>query len=155
MHGDGSAIWVACHVDDVAHAFVQALGNSRAYGQAYHITGEEWMTWNRYYQMAAAAIAAPPPRLVHIPTDLLMAAVPQHASLCAENFQGNNIFDNAAARRDLDFRYTITWTSGVRRVAAWLDDHGGVDSCDDDPLDDHLVAAWERLSERLQHEMQA
>ncbi|NLF38747.1 NAD-dependent epimerase/dehydratase family protein, partial [bacterium] len=44
VHGDGQSLWTACHIDDVARAFVGAVGNARAHGKCYHATGEEWMT---------------------------------------------------------------------------------------------------------------
>ena len=71
VHGDGKSIWSACHRDDVARAFVRAIGNEAAYGKAYNVTGEEWMRYDRYWETAARALGAPEPRLVHIPTDLL------------------------------------------------------------------------------------
>jgi nucleoside-diphosphate-sugar epimerase len=149
VHGDGSAIWVACHVDDMAHAFARAVGNERAYGKAYHVTGEEWLTWNRYYQLVAEAMGVPAPELVHIPTDLLGKISPERAMVVVTNLQGNNIFDNSAARADLDFRYTIPWVEGVRRVVTWLDERGRMENSDDDPLDDRIIAAYRRLESRL------
>ena len=50
---------------------------------------------------------APEPKLVHIPTNFLFEIAPKAAEWCKENFQYNNIFDNTAAKADLDFRYTI------------------------------------------------
>lgn len=148
-HGDGSALWVACHVDDAAHSFVHAAGKDDTFGRAYHVTGEEWLTWDRYYQIAAEAIGAPPPKLVHIPTDLLFRIAPDKAALCRENFFGNNIFDNTAARTDLDFRYTITWRDGVRRAYDWLKANGQIESSDADPFEDNMIAAWEQLTKEM------
>ena len=145
VHGDGSSLWVSCHIDDVAQAFVAALGNPRAFGRAYHVTGEEWQTWDRYHRGVAEALGAPEPRLVHIPTDLL-ARVTADAGACADNFCFNNIFDNSAARADLGFRYTVPWVEGVRRTVAWLDAHGRIEDSDRYPQYDRIVAAWERLS---------
>ena len=97
VHGDGSSLWASCHAVDVARAFVAAAGNAQTFGQSYHVTGEEWMTWNRIHQTVASAIGAPPPTLIHIPTDLL-ARVAKRAFISGVNFQYNNIFDNSAAQ---------------------------------------------------------
>lgn len=145
VHGDGTSFWVACHRDDVGRAFVGALGNPKAYGKGYHVTGEEWMTWDAYHHVVAQALDAPPPTLVHIPTDLLGRVAPKAAEWCVENFHYNNIFDNAAARADLGFRYTIPFAEGARRVIAWREAHGGFESSDDHPFYDRILDAWERL----------
>jgi nucleoside-diphosphate-sugar epimerase len=149
IHGDGSALWVACHVDDAAHAFVQAAGNSVTFGRSYHVTGEEWLTWNRYYTITAQALNAPPPTFVHIPTDVLSKLMPKLSSPLVTNFQGNTIFDNTAAHRDLDFRYRISWAEGVRRTIEWLDAHDGVKSEVYNSIDDRILEAWSRLSSEM------
>lgn len=154
-HGDGSALWCSCHVDDVGRAFVGALGNARAFGRAYHTTGEEWMTWDRYHAGVAEAMGAPAPTLVHIPTDLLGQIAPERAGVTVANFQYSNIFDNTAARADLGFRYTIPWVEGARRTIRWLDERGRIENSDDDPFEDQIIAAWERLTERMARELVA
>lgn len=153
VHGDGSSLWVSAHAEDVSRAFAEAAGNERAFGNSYHLPGEEWFTWNRYHETVAEAIGAPAPRFVHIPTDLLARAAPQRANLCAVNFQYHNIFDTTAARADLDFRYTIPLRDGAARLYHWLDQHGGIEDSDADPLDDRLIAAWERLSAAMIREL--
>ncbi|MBZ0297130.1 MAG: NAD-dependent epimerase/dehydratase family protein [Anaerolineae bacterium] len=145
-HGDGSALWVACHVEDAAHAFVQAAGNPAAFGQAYHVTGEEWLTWNRYYELTAQAMNLPAPDLVHIPTDILAALMPKRSSPLVTNFQGNTIFDNGAAHRDLDFTYSISFLDGARRTIEWLDAHDAVQSEVYDSIDNQILVRWEQLS---------
>lgn len=149
VHGDGSSLWVACHIDDVARAFAGALGNSRTFGKGYHTTGEEWMTWDRYHQGVAEALSAPPPTFVHIPTDTLMKIVPDRAVSVADNFQFNNIFDNSAAHADLGFRYTISWVEGVKRAVSWLEQHTKQGIDDDNLIDDHIIAAWSQLETNI------
>lgn len=144
VHGDGSSLWASCHVDDVAAAFVQAAGQAHTVGKAYHVAGEEWQSWNQYHQRVAEALGAPPPTLVHIPTDLLAAALPEAATWCRLNFQFNNIFDNTAARTDLGFRYTVSWIEGVRRTVAWLDAQGAVEASGPGDLEERLGTAWQR-----------
>ena len=145
VHGDGTSFWPACHRDDVVRAFAGALGNERAFGRGYHVTGEEWMTWNAYHRVVAGALGAPPPTLVHIPTDLLGSVAPRRAEWCVENFRYNNLFDNAAARADLGFRYTIPLAAGAQRVIEWHRAHGGFENCDDHPFYDAIIDAWQRL----------
>jgi len=153
VHGDGNSLWVSCHIDDVARAFVGALGNPRAYGKAYHATGEEWMTWNQLHAQVAEALAAPLPELVHIPSGLL-ASVSRRAASCADNFQFNNILYNAAAHEDLGFRYTVPFIEGVRRTVAWLDANGRIEDSDLDPYDDRIIAAWRRCGAAMARELQ-
>lgn len=143
VHGDGNGLTVICHAEDVARGFVGAIGNRATLGQAYNVTGEEWLTWNRYHEKVAEAMGAPTPTCVYIPTSLLRMVAPRHAAFIANDLQYVNIFDTTAAHNDLQFRYTIPFIEGVRRSVAWLDANGGMMNSDDDPFDDRVIAAWE------------
>ncbi|SEO73968.1 NAD-dependent epimerase/dehydratase family protein [Paenibacillus sp. OV219] len=142
VHGDGMSIWVACHRDDVARAFVNAIGNEVALGKAYNVTGEEWMTYDRYWRIVAQELGVREPSIVHIPTDLLGKLLPKRAEWCVENFRYNNIYDNSAARRDLDFRYTVTWEEGIRDVIRVLDESGAIEAAGERPWYDALLTSW-------------
>ncbi|SDY00708.1 NAD-dependent epimerase/dehydratase family protein [Paenibacillus sp. CF384] len=154
IHGDGTSLWVACHRDDVARAFVQAVGNEAAFGKAYNVTGEEWMTYDRYWRTVADALGATEPRFVHIPTDLLGLVLPKKAEWCVENFRYNNLFDNSAARRDLDFRYTVKWEQGIRGVIDELDKTGGIEAAGERPWYDALVEAWSSAEKLMAERME-
>ena len=153
VHGDGRSLWVSCHIDDVGHAFVMAIGNPKALGRAYNAAGDDARDWNQYHQGVAEALGAPPPQLVHIPTDLLARFAARRADITIANFQYSNLFDNSAAREDLDFHPKVGWIDGVRRTVAWLDERGMVKNSDDDPFDDRVIAAWERLSAAMVEEL--
>lgn len=148
VHGDGSSFWIACHRDDVARAFVAAAGQAHTFGKAYHTAGEEWLTWHQYHQQVADAIGARPPAFIHIPTAALGQLAPERAAITVENLQFNNIFDNTAARTDLDFRTTIAWREGARRMVAWLDAHDQIADSDGDPFEDQLIARWRQGIDR-------
>ena len=145
VHGDGQSLWVTCHVDDVARAFVAAIGNERAYGKAYHTAGDHWMTWNQFHAGVAEALGVPLPRLVHIPSDVLAAIAPERAGITIFNFQYDTIFDNSAAKADLGFAQTIDWVEGVRRTVAWLDANRPIENSDADRYEDRLIEAWDRM----------
>lgn len=148
-HGDGTSFWVANHRDNLAAAYVNAAHNPMTIGRAYHVTGEEWLTWNRYYETVAEAIGAPKPQLVHIPTDVLVRLAPERTEWLVTNFSGNNIFDNTAAHTDLGYLYQVTWKEGVRRVYEFLDRQGKIDNCEDDPIHDQIFELWQKLISQL------
>ncbi len=146
VHGDGTALWVVCHVDDEAVAFVNALGAEVAFGKAYHATGEEWLTWNRYHELICESMGWPAPTLVHIPSDLLNRIATERFGVIESNFQYNNIYDNRAACEDLGFRYTIPFIEGARRTLNWMEENSRIAPASADPFHDCLLAEWERLS---------
>lgn len=154
LHGDGTSIWSACHSEDMARSFMGVVGNASTLGRGYHVTGEEWMTFNRYWQIAAEVLGAPPPRFVHIPVDLLARIAPERSGWAVEHFQYNLVFDNTACRRDLGFRYTIPWREGFARCVQWYEENGGIEDSDVHPWYDRIVEAWERLGERLVGELE-
>jgi nucleoside-diphosphate-sugar epimerase len=149
VHGDGASLWVACHIDDVARAFIGAVANSHTFGKSYHVTGEEWMTWDSYHQKVAEALGAPEPQIIHIPTEMLMKFSPERAAIVAQNFKFNNIFDNSASKRDLGFQYTISWVEGVRRAVNWLEAHNKMLKGGDDSFDDAVIAAWRQVEQTI------
>jgi len=148
VHGDGSSLWVSCHADDVAGAFAGAAGNEGAIGRSYHAAGEEWVTWNEHHAILAEAIGAPPPTLVHIPTDALVELAGERAELVRDNFQYHDIFDNSAARDDLGFRYTIPLRVGLPGWYASLVEADLIENSDGDPFEDRLIDTWARVIAR-------
>ncbi|HUU59471.1 MAG TPA: NAD-dependent epimerase/dehydratase family protein, partial [Phycisphaerae bacterium] len=48
-HGDGTSLWVLTDAEDFAEPFVRLLGNPRALGEAFHITGDEAHTWDQIF----------------------------------------------------------------------------------------------------------
>jgi nucleoside-diphosphate-sugar epimerase len=156
VHGDGTSIWGSTHRDDVARAFVNAVGNEDAHGERYNVASEEPMTWNAYLRAAAQALDAPEPDLVHVPTAILADLVPEDRSeLLLRDLQYSLLFDNSKAKADLDYEYTVPWTEGVRRTVSWLDERGEIADSEVSDLDDRIVAAWEPVRGRVRSDFEA
>lgn len=152
-HGDGTSLWGTVDIEDSARAFVTALGLPRAMGRAYHLAANEVLTWNQIYAATATALGVPTPEIVHIPTALLLRALPTAIRECAENFQFDNVFDNGAARRDLGFSQTIGFVDTMRRVHRWLVANGGLQKAEEMPLYDRIIGAWRSLAEGFAGEL--
>ena len=71
---------------------------------------------------------------------------PKEAEWCKENFQYNNIFDNTAAKADLNFRWTVPFIDGVRRIVAWLDDRDRIHDRDEPAIYGEIIERWKHLS---------
>lgn len=153
LHGDGTSIWVASYRDDTARAFIGAAGNTKAFGQAYNVSGDEWMTHSHIWRTLARLLNAPEPDFVCIPTDLLGNLAPKEAEWCVENFRYNNIFDNAKAKRDLGFRYTVKFEDGAKRCLDWLRAHNRIEDSARYPFYDRIVDAWRRHTKEMMQEM--
>ncbi len=153
--GDGTSLWSLVHRDDAGPTFAAAAGNAKAYGKAYNVAGEEWLTWETIYGITAEVTQAPPIAPVHIPSDLLARLSPnlRGAVWCDLNFKFDNIIDVSTARRDLGFRYRITWEEGARRIVTSHQSRGLLSGDGADPLYDAIIRAWERLTVAMQQEM--
>lgn len=147
VHGDGTSFWVACHADDVARAFAGAAGNEQAVGRCYHVAGEEWLTWDDHHRAVARAIGAPEPQFVHIPTDVLARIAGRRAELACNNYRFNSLFDNARARDELGFIYTIALADGLPGWYRSLERASLIEDSELDPFDDRLIAAWQSMAD--------
>jgi nucleoside-diphosphate-sugar epimerase len=146
VSGDGHGLWQSAYADDVGRAFAHAAGRARCFGQAYNAVADEVFTWDQYTLRTAAAIGAPVPRLVHLPTDFLVAVDPKRHVWLDEIFRFHGVYANAKLKRDVpEFRLEVSFEEGVRRTVAWIDRHQPVPPLEADSLDDRLIAAWDKF----------
>jgi nucleoside-diphosphate-sugar epimerase len=149
VHGDGTSVWAPCHREDVARTFVSAVETEGVAGEAYHVTAEEHLTWNEYHRGVAAALDAPEPDLVHVPSAVLSELAPDRTAGLRDHFRYSTVFDNDKAKRELGHEQTVPWEEGVRRTVEWLDEHDRVDDWESDPTPDRIVDAWRDARNRL------
>ncbi len=119
VHGDGTSIWTLTHNADFAKGFVGLLGNYRARGEVFHITSDEWLTWNRIYELLAEA-AGVQAELVHIPSDLIAAYDRRIGDSLLGDKTHSAIFDNSKIKQVVpDFAATIPFSTGAREIIDW------------------------------------
>jgi nucleoside-diphosphate-sugar epimerase len=156
VSGDGHGLWQSAYADDVGVGFAAALGRKACFGEAYNIVGDPVVTWDEYTRNTAAAIGAPAPRIVHIPTDFLLKIAPQRYGALDEIFQYHGVYSNAKIFRDIpEYRPCTPYAEAVRATVAWMDAQGKVKDSDTDRFEDDLVAAWEAFTAQLTEQCRA
>jgi nucleoside-diphosphate-sugar epimerase len=142
VHGDGTSLWTLTHSVDFAKGFTGLLGRPQAIGDAFHITSDEALTWNQIHEILAAAAGAEA-RIVHVPSDAILAADEAWGRSLLGDKAHSMIFDNAKVRSVVpDYAATIPFSQGAREIVGWYDE---------DPsrrqVDPHMDSLLDRLVE--------
>jgi nucleoside-diphosphate-sugar epimerase len=139
VHGDGKGLWSLAWADDVAEAIAAAAGNARAFGGTYHLAGSEWISWDRYHDLLAAALGAPPPKVLHVPAEELGRRLPSRTEQCLRTLRHPGAYDCSAAERDLGYRPKVTVAEGLARNVACLRERGLIEGWQEDAEYEQLV----------------
>ena len=126
VHGDGTSLWTMTHAADFAKGFLGLMDNPRAIGEAFHITSDEVLTWNRIYEAVAQA-AGGEANLVHIASETIADYADKHqfpsvrGTLLGDKSH-SAVFDNSKIRKLVpEFVATIPFAEGIRQTIAWFD----------------------------------
>lgn len=118
-HGDGASLWTLTHHRDFAKGLVGLLGKSEAINKAYHITSDEWLSWDNIFRTMAGVLGVEP-NLIHIPSDIIA----RYDKAFAEGLLGDKshsmIFDNSKIKTLVpDYKAEIPFEQGAREIVAW------------------------------------
>ena len=121
VHGDGTSLWTLTHHRDFAVGFVGLLGNPHALGHAFHITSDEWLSWNQIYSIVARA-AGVEPHLVHVPSEVIAAYDPEWGASLLGDKAHSMIFNNRKIHWLVpEFHPAIPFWQGAQEIIAWHD----------------------------------
>ena len=97
------------HVEDLADAMAAMLGDRRAFGQAYNVTGEEAVTQLGFVDLVAEVVKRPA-TFVYVPK----APFGQNLS-----YDCHAVYTTAKLRRELGLRPRYTLASGLAQTFEW------------------------------------
>lgn len=143
VHGDGTSLWTLTHTRDFAVAFVGLLGNDRAIGEAFHITSDEVLTWDRITEQLARAADAEF-RPVHVSSEAIARELPDHGPGLVGDKAHSVMFDNRKVKTLVpEYRAIIPFWRGAHEIIDWHDE-----DVSRRVVDPQLDAAFDRLVER-------
>jgi len=119
VHGDGSSLWTLTHHSDFAVGLLGLLGHPYALGEAFHITSDEWLSWNEIFRLVALA-AGVEAKIRHISSDTINRFDPEWGAGLLGDKAHSMIFDNSKIKRIVPaFHCTIPFARGIEEVMAW------------------------------------
>lgn len=117
--GDGTSIWTLTSNKDFAVGLVGLLGNPKAMNNIFHITNDEWLTWNQIYNTVGKAFGVSP-TLVHVPSEVVARYIPKIGDGLLGDKAHSMIFDNSKIKAAVpDFNCKIPFSEGVKEIAQW------------------------------------
>ena len=117
VHGDGESLWTITHAEDFAPPFVKLLGNDKALGEDFHITGDRQWPWNQILDAVAAALGVTDYTFVHVPSDTLIKYNPDWAGPLLGDKAMSVIFDNSKVKSVAgDFDCPVDPCEGMKKV---------------------------------------
>jgi nucleoside-diphosphate-sugar epimerase len=117
--GDGTSIWTLTNHKDFAVGLVGLLNNPIALDNIFHITSDEWLTWNQIYLLVGKAFGVEP-TLVHIPSEIIARYLPKIGDGLLGDKSHSMIFDNSKIKAAVpDFNCKIPFAEGVNDLANW------------------------------------
>jgi nucleoside-diphosphate-sugar epimerase len=125
VHGDGTSLWTLTHSEDFAVGLVGLLGNPRAIGETFHITGDDVYTWEQIYTIVADALGVEA-RLVHLPSELFGVIAPDWfwSDEVLWDIGHSAVFDNSKLRSYVPgFTPKLTFHWAAHRMVQWRAEH--------------------------------
>jgi len=125
VHGDGTSLWTLTHAEDFAQGLVGLLGNPRAIGETFNITGSDVYTWDQIYTIVAAALGVEP-RLVHVASEMYPLVAPEWfwSGEMVGDIGHSAVFDTTKIRTFVPgFLPRLTFHRAASRMVEWRRDH--------------------------------
>ena len=142
--GDGTSVWTITHARDFANSFVYLLGNKKAYNETFQITSEILYTWDMLTMILAKALKVKA-NIIHIPTDFIVANIPEMAGPLLGDKSWSAIFDNSKIKSIAkEYQSKIRYEDVVEEVVNYYENNKDKQMISDDfeLLYDRLIESY-------------
>ena len=156
IQGDGTSLWTLTFNTDFAVGYTGLLGNRHAIGEAFHITGDETLTWNQIYATLADALGVEL-KAYHVSSEFLAAAGESRGYDFEGSLTGDKavsvVFDNSKLKRVVpDMCTKVRFDQGARIALDYILSHPDQCQKEDPEFDawcDKVIEALEKAKAGL------
>lgn len=121
VQGDGTSLWTLTHAEDFAQGLIGLFGSKKAIGEDFHITSDEFLTWNEIYQLTARAVGCEAD-IVHVASDTICRIAPEYTGTLLGDKSHSALFDNSKIKSIVpQFKARIPFADGVQRTLQWFE----------------------------------
>lgn len=121
--GDGSNLWTFTHARDFAGAFLHLAGNRDAVGEDYHISSDEWLTWNDVADILNDVLRRPSRKIIHIPYEDVMKIPFFTDKELLRQRMWHDIYDNTKIKfLAKQWTATTSFADGIYETLCWLNE---------------------------------
>jgi len=148
VHGDGTSIWTLTHHRDFAIGLVGLLGKPEAIDEAYQITNNELLSWNRIFKTMAKELGVTP-KLVHIPSDIIAKYDKDFGDSLLGDKTYSMIFDNSKIKNLVpEFNPQIPFSQGAKEIVQFYNniENQTIDEAFN-RLTDKIIADYSQISD--------
>ena len=140
MPGDGTSRFTLTHTLDLAEGIMGLMGNAGSIGHAFHITGDEALSWNQYLENIEKAFGYKA-NVVNVSTQFICEVVPQwHDDLFGDKIV-TFLFDNSKIKRFVPgFCAKIPFSKGIRMSVEYVMEHP-----DRQVIDEEYTAVYDKI----------
>lgn len=123
VHGDGTSIWTLTYNKDFAVGLNGLFGKKEAINEAFHITSDEWLSWNNIYHILAEQLGVDP-HLVHVPSKVIARYNKEMGDGLLGDKAHSMIFDNSKIKRLVpEFNPQTPFRQGAKEIVNWYEEN--------------------------------
>jgi len=147
--GDGTSLFTLTHASDFARGLVGLLGNEAAFGEAFHVTSDEVLSWNQVHETIGRVIGVEP-RIVHVPSDVIARIDARRGASLLGDKAWSLVFDNSKLRRAVPgFEARVDFATGIAESIRWFEADPKRQRIDADETVERILQAWRRAMSAL------
>jgi len=147
--GDGTSLWHLTWAQDFAIGYIGLVGNRKAIGEAYNITGDEVLTWNTILETVASILGVEY-KPCYVPSTFLSTVGKKYGYDFEGSLLGDKahsvVFDNSKLKRLVpEFTTKTLFFEGAERTIKYMLTHSECqkEDCEFDSFCEKVIKALE------------
>jgi nucleoside-diphosphate-sugar epimerase len=146
LHDRGESLWTLTAASDFACGLAGLVGNPAAFGEAFHITSDEILTWNRIYTTIGNVLGKKP-IIEYLPSGFIARKYPEAYGMLFGDKKEHGVFDNQKIKHFVPgFECKKNVEQAIRESITWFlaDPSRQQIDIEDNRLIDSLIADWHK-----------